>query len=57
MHKSINGLSSLVEQELELNPMINTLFMFCNRNRDKVNTVLGAQWLCAVVQTVGKARF
>lgn len=36
MRKSINGLSALVEQELELNPMIDALFAFCNRNRDKV---------------------
>ncbi|AHK15537.1 transposase [Thalassolituus oleivorans R6-15] len=36
MRKSINGLSALIEQELELNPMINALFVFCNRNRDKV---------------------
>lgn len=36
MRKSINGLSVLVEQELELNPMIEALFVFCNRNRDKI---------------------
>jgi transposase len=36
MRKSINGLSALVEQELELNPMIEALFVFCNRGRDKI---------------------
>lgn len=36
MRKSINGLSALVEQELELNPMTQALFVFCNRGRDKV---------------------
>ncbi len=36
MRKSINGLSALVEQELELNPMTEALFVFCNRGRDKI---------------------
>jgi transposase len=36
MRKSINGLSALVEQELELSPMANALFVFCNRDRDKI---------------------
>lgn len=36
MRKSINGLSAMVEQELELNPMMQALFVFCNRGRDKV---------------------
>ena len=35
--KSIDGLSALVEQELEQNPMNGTLFVFCNRARDKIN--------------------
>lgn len=34
--KSINGLSTLVEQELELDPMLDALFVFCNRGRDKI---------------------
>lgn len=36
MRKSIDGLSALVEQELELSPMSGTLFVFCNRTRDKI---------------------
>lgn len=36
MRKSIDGLSALVEQELELNSMSGTLFVFCNRTRDKI---------------------
>ena len=36
MRKSIDGLSALVEQELELSPMSGTLFVFCNRARDKI---------------------
>lgn len=36
MRKSIDGLSALVEQELELSSMSGTLFAFCNRARDKI---------------------
>ena len=36
MRKSIDGLAALVEQELELNPMTEALFVFCNRGRDKI---------------------
>ena len=36
MRKSINGLSILVEEVLELDPFANKLFVFCNRNRDKL---------------------
>lgn len=36
MRKSIDGLATLVEQELELSPMSEMLFVFCNRQRDKI---------------------
>lgn len=36
MRKSIDGLASLVEQEMQLNAMNETLFVFCNRQRDKI---------------------
>ncbi len=36
MRKSIDGLAALVEQELELSPMTEALFVFCNRARDKI---------------------
>ena len=36
MRKSIDGLSALVEQQLELSPMSEALFVFCNRQRDKI---------------------
>ena len=34
MRKSINGLSILVADQLELNPLSGHLFAFCNRKRD-----------------------
>ena len=36
MRKSINGLSAIVEQELEASPFSTHLFVFCNRRRDKI---------------------
>lgn len=36
MRKAINGLSILVEEELDLNPMSGYMFAFCNRKRDIV---------------------
>ncbi len=36
MRKSINGLSILVEDALLLNPLSSQLFVFCNRQRDKL---------------------
>ena len=36
MRKSIDGLAALVEQELDLSPMNEALFVFCNRKRDKI---------------------
>lgn len=34
MRKSINGLSIIVEEEMELDLFTGNLFAFCNRNRD-----------------------
>jgi transposase len=36
MRKSINGLAALVENELALSPMMEVLFVFGNRGRDKI---------------------
>jgi transposase len=36
MRKSINGLSSIVESSFALDPFGEALFVFCNRNRDRV---------------------
>jgi len=37
--KSIDGLSILVEQELEHDPFAEALFVFCNRKRDKIKVL------------------
>jgi transposase len=36
MRKSINGLAALVEGHFHLDPLADALFVFCNRNRDRI---------------------
>lgn len=36
MRKSINGLAELVQSGFELSPFDSALFVFCNRNRDRI---------------------
>lgn len=36
MRKSINGLTAIVESNFKLDPFCGALFVFCNRNRDRV---------------------
>jgi transposase len=36
MRKSINGLMTLVQQSFSLDPFSDALFVFCNRNRDRL---------------------
>jgi len=37
--KSINGLSTIVEQEMRLDPFGQYLFIFCNRNRTRMKVL------------------
>lgn len=37
--KGIAGLSAFVQEELELNPFDNTLFIFCNQKRDRMKAL------------------
>ena len=37
--KSINGLTLIVEQEMQLSPFGDALFVFCNKSRDKLKVV------------------
>jgi transposase len=36
MRKNINGLAAIVESSFNLDPFDGALFVFCNRNRDRV---------------------
>ena len=34
--KSINGLSAIVEQQMQLSPLDGSVYVFCNKGRDKL---------------------
>jgi transposase len=51
--KSIDGLSALVEQELELNPFGSALYVFINRQKDKLKALYW-QRVLPVVQARGE---
>ena len=36
MRKSINGLMTIVQESFSLDPFADALFVFCNRNRDRL---------------------
>ena len=37
--KSINGLSAIVETEMDVSVMSSALFLFCNKTRDKIKVL------------------
>ena len=36
LRKGIDGLARMVQQQFELDPFTNTLFLFCGRRRDRI---------------------
>jgi len=40
LRKGIDGLASLVQQQFQLDPFTNTLFLFCGRRREYVGRIL-----------------
>ena len=60
LRRGIDGLASLVQQQFELDPFSNTLFLFCGRRRDRIK---GLYWegngfilLYKRLESVGTAR-
>ena len=43
MRKSINGLMAIVENSFSLDPFDGALFVFCNKNRDRLKIL---EWEC-----------
>ena len=56
--KSINGLVMIVEQEMELSPFTPALFVFCNKNRDRVKVLYWDQTgFCLWYKRLEKEKF
>ena len=56
--KSINGLVLIVEQEMQLSPFADALFVFCNKARDKVKVVYwDRSGFCLWYKRLEKERF
>ena len=56
--KSINGLSVLVEQSMELDVFQPALFVFCNRHRDKIKVLYWERnGFCLWYKRLEKERF
>ena len=39
LRRSIDGLAAMVQQQFDLNPFTNTLFLFCGRRRDRIEAM------------------
>lgn len=39
LRRGIDGLASIVQQQFELAPFTNTLFLFCGRRRDRIKAL------------------
>ena len=39
LRRGIDGLASLVQQQFQLDPFSNTLFLFCGRRRDRIKAL------------------
>lgn len=40
LRRGIDGLTIIIQQQFELNPFTNTLFLFCGRRRDRIKVLL-----------------
>ena len=58
MRKSINGLCLLVDESLSQNPGCGTLYVFCNRARDKLKLLYwDGNGFCLLYKRLEKGRF
>lgn len=50
MRKSFKGLKAIVENDVNLDPLSGHLFVFCNRNRNRIKVLFwdrSGLWVCA----------
>ena len=51
LRRGIDGLAGMVQQQFQLDPFTNTLFLFCGRRRDRIKALY---WVSPFVQETGK---
>lgn len=51
--KGMNGLARMVQQQFELDPFTNTLFLFCGRRRDRIEDYTGKGRVYSALQAAG----
>jgi transposase len=39
LRKGVNGLTAIIQEEMELNPLSGSVFLFCNRSRKLLKAV------------------
>jgi transposase len=44
MRKGANGLTAIIQEEMELNPLSGSVFLFCNRSRKVLKAVWWDMW-------------
>ncbi len=57
LRRGIDGLAAMVQQEFSLDPFTNTLFLFCDRRRDRIKALYWEGNGCAAVQAIGEGSF
>ena len=57
MRKSINGLSAIVEGSFELDPFTEALFVFCNRQRNRIKILEWDVDGLVILQAIRKRSF
>lgn len=58
MRKSIDGLSSMVQQQFKLDPMSNAMFVFHNRHCDKIKILYwDRDGFCLLYKRIEKGKF
>ena len=58
MRKSIDGLSTIVQQQFRLNPFVRGVFLFCGRRRDRLKALYwGGDGFVLVYKRLENGRF
>jgi len=58
MRKSIEGLSAIVKLKFKLDPFADSLYVFCNKNGDKIKCLRWQnKWMVVILPQVKQGNF